>query len=173
MGYGPEMGGGPDITVQTKEGSATFRRNGENSASLKLNYNAEGGTAQLNDKSLAGGIAEIYVKEVSDMRASIAELGTELSSQLSADGVQANLNNSYQYRDSRTWSDDKTAFTVDGSTTAINTEVSVQKGVSDASIVQEMVGAYIKQREEGIHGVYSKIMFDAHNKRGVEAPMAA
>lgn len=157
-----------DASASTDGAAATFRRNGS-SASLTLEYDVDGGTADLDGDDLGKAIAELCREEVETMREKLTALGEELASQLNDDGRKAAVRRTWSDQWSRKWKDGGNSFSVEGAHTRMNDSISVAEGTSDASLVLETVAQFIDQRTQNIRSMYGTIMMDAYMRRGNDA----
>ena len=161
----PDLDGADAVSAQSGPGRASFRRLGPGAIVLDVEYRAEGGTVELPDGNLQAGVAALCEREIGAMRHTLAGLGEELAAQLSDDGRAAVIRREWDEEWSRSWRDDRTAFTVRGATTRAREMMTGYEGASDAGLVRGTVMLMIEQRERNIREMYGKILTDAEAKR--------
>jgi len=154
------------VTAQTADGSASLRRTGDGTLELDIEYRVEDATAELPAGDLQAGVAALCEREIGTMRRALAELGDAVADQLSDDGSDAVIRRDWDDEWSRSWRDDRTAFTVRSATTRVRETLIGYEGVSEARLVRGTVSLMIEQRERNIREMYAKILADAAAGRG-------
>ncbi len=166
----PDLDGAEAVSAQSGAGRASFRRLGPGAVVIDVEHRATGGTADLPDGDLQAGVVELCEREVGEMRRTLTGLGEELAAQLSDDGRDPVIRREWDEEWTRSWRDDRTAFTVRGATTRVQETMTGYDGASDAGLVRGTVSLMIEQRERNIREMYAKILADAAERRGATSP---
>jgi hypothetical protein len=149
-------------------GEARFERFDATTAELELDYHVSGLEAALADDSdaaLAEGVAAVCRQEVAFMRATLLELGQELTEQLSEVGKTPVADQTTKESDERTWLDRRSAIHIAPTSFHSELRLSGYEGVADAKLVRGTIEIAIAHREVSIRKVYQQILEDATARR--------
>lgn len=154
----------PEIRAEVDDGTAILRRTNAGSANLTIDYRIADRTEQLNS-TLWEGIVKIYQYEVHRMWDLMSGLEAGLTSQLSDAGREAHVTRDWSSKDSRSWQDDDTSFTVKASSNRITENLRIADGTSEVDTIRKTLALITRQREENIHQIYGGIIWDSHDRR--------
>ncbi len=149
---------------------AIFSRDG-NAVDLRIDFRTPAVSAEFNGERVEEAVAHCCEQEIAFVRTAFDEIGNLLSEQLDDRGACARIDDTVEWKESRSWNIGGIGFKVAGTRQQATSQVELANAPSNAALAHEMLRLQLSGRILAIRDIYRQILSDIHNRKQSPNPM--